>query len=73
MQLLSVAYFQWVQQQTHPKVMTGNGQLTRGEFIKKDFLRNPHFSKGWVATGFWVAGKHLADLGVHAHVCAPPI
>ena len=31
-------------QQTHPKVMTGNGQLTRGAFIINDFLRNPHFS-----------------------------
>ena len=28
---------------THPKVMTGNGQLTRGAFIINDFLRNPHF------------------------------
>ena len=24
--------------------MTGNGQLTRGAFIKNDFFRNPHFS-----------------------------
>jgi hypothetical protein len=31
------------QQQTHPKVMTGNGQLTRGAFIINYFLRNPHF------------------------------
>ena len=29
---------------TYPKVMTGNGQLTRGAFIINDFLRNPHFS-----------------------------
>jgi hypothetical protein len=28
---------------TYPNVMTGNGQLTRGAFIKNDFLRNPHF------------------------------
>ena len=40
----SVITFGWVQQQTHPKVMTGNEQLTRGAFIINDFLRNPHFS-----------------------------
>ena len=34
----------WVQQQTQPKEMTGNGQLTRGAFMINDFLRNPHFS-----------------------------
>ena len=28
-----------------PKVMTGNRQLTRGAFIRNDFLRNPHFRK----------------------------
>ena len=27
-----------------PKVMAGNGQLTRGAFIINDFLKNPHFS-----------------------------
>jgi hypothetical protein len=44
---LSVDYFQsvitvgWLLQQTHPKVMTENGQLTKvhSQFI--DFLRNP--------------------------------
>ena len=41
-----VITFGWVQQQTHPKVMTGNGQLTRGAFMMNDFLRNPHFSVG---------------------------
>ena len=41
-----VITFGWVQQQTHPKVMTGNGQLTRGAFIINEFLKNPHFS-GW--------------------------
>ena len=39
-----VITIRWVQQQTHPKVMTGNGQLTRGAFIINDFLRNLHFS-----------------------------
>ena len=35
----------WVRQQTHPKGMTGNGQLTKGAFIIiSDCLRNPHFS-----------------------------
>ena len=40
-----VIYYEWLmQQQTHPKVMTGNGQLTRDAFIIiNDFLRNPHF------------------------------
>ena len=38
-----VITFKWVQQQTHPKVMTGNGQLTRGALIVNDFLRNSHF------------------------------
>ena len=36
------------EQQTHPKrpkVMTGNGQLTRGPFMINDFLRNPHFKR----------------------------
>ena len=33
----------WVQQQTHPKPMTGIGQLTRGAFRIKDLLWNPHF------------------------------
>ena len=28
----------WVQQKTHPKQMTGIGQLTRGPFRMKDFL-----------------------------------
>ena len=42
-----VITFGWVQQQTHPKVMTGNGQLTRGAFIINDFFRNPHF-KWWL-------------------------
>ena len=28
----------------YPKMMTGDGQLTRGAFIINDFLRNPHFS-----------------------------
>ena len=27
-----------------PKVMTGNGQLTRDAFMINDFLRNPHFN-----------------------------
>ena len=40
-----VITFGWVQQQTHPKVMTGNGQLTRDALIINDFLRNPHFSE----------------------------
>ena len=39
-----VLTFRWVCCCTHPKVMTGNGQLTRGAFIINDFLRNPHFS-----------------------------
>ena len=34
--------FGWVCCCTHPKVMTGNGQLTCGAFIINDFLRNPH-------------------------------
>ena len=40
-----VIRFGWVQlqQQTHPKWMSGNGQLTKGAFIINDFLRNPHF------------------------------
>ena len=38
-----VIRFEWVQQQTHPKRMTGNGQLTRGAFRINDLLRNPHF------------------------------
>ena len=42
--------------QTHPEVMTGNGQLTRGAFIINDFLRNPHFSRG-VAKGWSVGGS----------------
>ena len=33
-----VIVFGCVQQQTHPKVMTGNGQLTRGAFIINDFI-----------------------------------
>ena len=41
----AVIRFGWVQQQTHPKRMTVNGQLTRGAFIINDFLRNPHFDK----------------------------
>ena len=32
---------------THPKVMTANGQLTRGTFIINDFLWNPHFKGTW--------------------------
>ena len=34
----AVITFGWVQQQTYPKVMTGNGQLTRGAFIINEFL-----------------------------------
>ena len=34
----------WVQQQTHPKWMTGIGQLTKGAFRIKDLLWNPHFT-----------------------------
>ena len=34
----------WVQQQTHPKRMTGIWQLTWGAFILNAFLWNPHFS-----------------------------
>ena len=49
MHLLSVTHFQssnfgWVCCCTHPIVMSGNGQLTRGAFIIYHFLRNPHFS-----------------------------
>ena len=33
-----------MQQQTHPKVITENGQLTKGAFIINYFLRNLHFS-----------------------------
>ena len=36
-----------LQQQTHSKVMTGNGQLTRDAFIINDFLRNSHFN--WIS------------------------
>ena len=35
----------WVQQQTHQKVMTGNGQLTKVHSQLNDFIRNPYFSK----------------------------
>ena len=35
----------WVQQQIHPKRMTGIGKLTRGAFRIKDLLWNPHFSQ----------------------------
>ena len=38
-----VITFGWVCCCTHPKVMTGNGQLTRGAFMINDFLRNLHF------------------------------
>ena len=38
-----VITFGRVQQPTHQKVMTGDGQLTRCAFIINDFLRNPHF------------------------------
>ena len=38
-----VITFGRVQQPTHQKVMTGDGQLTRGAFIINDFLRNPHY------------------------------
>ena len=34
----------WVQQQTHPKRMTGIWQLTRGAFRINALLWNPHFS-----------------------------
>ena len=46
-----VIRFGWVQlqQQTHPKWMNGNGQLTRGAFIINDFLRNPHFSTHFIS------------------------
>ena len=41
-----VIHFGWVQRQTHPKWMTGIGQLTRGAFRVKDLLWNPHFN--WI-------------------------
>ena len=34
----------WMRQQTHPKWMTGNGQLIRDAFRINDLLRNPYFS-----------------------------
>ena len=39
-----VIRFGWVCCCTHPKRMTGNGQLTRGAFGINDLLRNPHFT-----------------------------
>ena len=39
-----VIRFGWVCCCTHPKRMTGNGQLTRGAFGINDLLRNPQFS-----------------------------
>ena len=38
-----VIRFGWVCCCTHPKRMTGNGQLTRCAFRINDLLRNPHF------------------------------
>ena len=38
-----VIIFGWVCCCTRPERMTENGQLTRGEFIINDSLRNPHF------------------------------
>ena len=37
--------------QTHPKRMTGNGQLTRGAFRINDLLRNPNFSENLALIG----------------------
>ena len=39
---IPVFHFGWVQQQTHPKQMTGIGQLTRGAFRINDLLWNPY-------------------------------
>ena len=41
---ISVICFGWVQQQTHPKQMTGIEQLTRGAFRINELLWNPYFS-----------------------------
>ena len=41
---LPVIRFGWVCCCTHPRRMTGNGQLRRGAFKIDDCLRNPHFS-----------------------------
>ena len=62
-----VIHFGWVQQQTHPKRMTGNGQLTRSAFIindVNDFLRNPHFSPSIGPNLFWVStGPNSFEIG----------
>ena len=44
-QSFPVISFGWVQQQTHQKVMTGNGQLTKVHSQLNDFIRNLYFSK----------------------------
>jgi hypothetical protein len=56
--------FGWMQQLTHPKVMTGNGQLTRGTFIINDFLRNPHFSSDIYVPRCWVDMSQLPDFSL---------
>ena len=39
------------------KVITGNGQLTRGLFIIIDFLRNPHFSRNRISGELLISGR----------------
>ena len=48
----------WVSCCTHPKVITGNGQLTRSVFIIIDFLRNLHFSRNRISGEFLISGRY---------------
>ena len=50
---IPVIRFGWMQQQTHPKRMTGIGQLTRGAFRIIDLLWNPYFSVIQNFPGCW--------------------
>ena len=52
-----VIHFWWVCCCTHPKRMTGNGQLTRGAFIINDFLRNPDFKGQIMSKGLLVSSN----------------
>ena len=51
---IPVIRFGWVQQQTHPKRMTGIGQLTRGAFRINDLLWNPYFKVVSKVTYFYI-------------------
>ena len=58
-----------VARSSHPKVITGNGQLTKGAFIINDFLRNPHFMQAQKHVTFTRITKlPTEDVLTYAHV-----